>query len=133
MYRYAPLDASFVTASKAFREHNDCTVKAVAKAAGKTYEWGHMVMKTYCKRRNRGRAYTSTYVPLALDKLGITHKVGPYTRENKITLKKFCEKHPVGRYIVATSGHAIAIVDGVVYDWGDKPLRRVYWACRVYP
>ena len=45
------------------------------------------------------------------------------------TVKDFCEDHPVGNYVVATSGHAIAVVDGNYYDTSDSgyEIPIYYW------
>lgn len=57
---------------------------------------------------------------------------GPYTRYNRISLQKFVEKHKEGRYYVLVRGHALAVIDGVVYDHTEKPRREVVRAFRVY-
>jgi len=130
MYQYAPLDEELIKASKRLNEWNDCTVKAFAKVFNTTYEKAHSHLKNACNRKNKCGIHSSKVLPQSLKKT--KHKVGPYTRENRIQLNKFCEKHPKGRYYVALCGHAIAVIDGVVYDHSDRPRRQVTWAMRVY-
>lgn len=130
MYEYKPLDQELVQASKQFREHNDCTVKAFAKVFNTTYEKAHNHLKNSCGRINRKGVWITRVLPQSLKKTKF--KVGPYDRGNRIQLNKFCEKHSVGRYYVCVKGHAIAVIDGVVYDYCDKPRRQVIWAMRVY-
>ena len=36
------------------------------------------------------------------------------------TVQDFCEEHPRGRYIMAISGHVVAIIDGNLYDTWDS-------------
>jgi hypothetical protein len=36
------------------------------------------------------------------------------------TVAKFAEAHPVGRYIIIVQRHALAVVDGVIYDNWDQ-------------
>jgi hypothetical protein len=48
------------------------------------------------------------------------------------TLAKFCKDHPVGKYWVFVYGHALAVIDGVVYDHSHKPKRKVKFAFRVH-
>jgi len=38
-----------------------------------------------------------------------------YKKETGYTVKPFMEQHPVGRYIIIVKGHALALVDGVLY------------------
>lgn len=130
MYQYMPLDEELIKASKKLNEYNDCTVKAFAKVFNTTYEKAHKHLKNSCNRKDKCGIRSSMVLPQSLKKTKF--KVGPYTRDNRIQLKKFCEKHPKGRFYVALCGHAIAIIDGVVYDHSDRPRRQVTWAMRVY-
>tara|TARA_Y100000588_G_scaffold170332_2_gene184166 strand:- start:649 stop:1080 length:432 start_codon:yes stop_codon:yes gene_type:complete len=59
-------------------------------------------------------------------------KKGEYSNVNRITLKRFTEKHPEGRYYILVRGHALSVIDGVVYDYEDKPRRQVTRAWRCY-
>lgn len=44
----------------------------------------------------------------------------PNTCPDCYTLRKFCELHPYGRYIVCTGEHIIAVIDGDYYDTWDS-------------
>lgn len=57
---------------------------------------------------------------------------GPYNRKNRITVKRFCKNHPIGRFYVCSAGHAFCIKDGVVHDWKLGPGRQITMAFRVY-
>lgn len=57
---------------------------------------------------------------------------GNYSCKNRITIKEFTIKHPNGRCFVVVRGHALAIIDGVVYDHSEKPRRQIQAAWRVY-
>lgn len=50
------------------------------------------------------------------------------------TIRRFCQLHPTGTYYVATSGHAMALVDGVLVDTAERGPdgRRVIGAFHVY-
>lgn len=131
MYKHSYVPDAVLAASKRMKENSDCTVKALAVAYSVGYEWAHAVLKEH-GRKNREGIYTRDVFPVVLTNMGIKHRVGPYSATNKVSLKKFCEAHPKGRYVVTSSGHAMAVIDGVVYDWGDKPRRMVKWAVRIY-
>ena len=60
------------------------------------------------------------------------YKIGPYSKTNRITLKNFLDKHSEGRFYVCVRGHALAVVDGVIYDYREGLRRQVTWAMRVY-
>jgi hypothetical protein len=55
--------------------------------------------------------------------------------EYRGTVRRFCREHPTGRYYVATSGHAMAVIDGVLVDSAERGPdgRRVIGAFEVYP
>ena len=38
-----------------------------------------------------------------------------YKKETGYTVKSFMEQHPTGRYFMIVRGHAVALVDGVLY------------------
>ena len=57
---------------------------------------------------------------------------GPYTNKNRITVSKFLQKHPEGRFFCVSKGHAFAIIDGKVYDYKKGPRRQIVAAWRVY-
>ena len=112
------------------KENNDCTVKALAIALNTSYAKAHTHLKRFCGRPDRKGIVSRDVLPQSFK--NTKYRVGPYTRRNKVTLKKFCELHPQGRYYVSVRGHAIAVVDGVVYDHSDRPRRQVTFAIRIY-
>ena len=131
MYKYSPLPKELLETSKRIKEDRDCTVKALAIALGTSYERAHRHLELHCNRR-RGRGIKSSLV-LPKSLRNTPYKIGPYSSSNKVSLSTFCKNHPKGRFYVAVSGHAIAVVDGVVYDYKDAPRRMVKWAIRVFP
>ncbi len=130
LYKYSPIPEAIDAASKTKKERNDCTVRAFAIVLNTSYEMAHKHMSLRCGR-TPGRGVVSRRV-LQPSLKKTKHRVGPYSKDNRITLKKFCETHPDGRYYVCVARHAIAVVDGVVYDFKDAPRRFVTWALRVY-
>lgn len=131
MYQYSQLPEALVSTCKIMGEDKDCSVKALAIALGTSYELAHRHLQLHCSRR-KGRGIRSSLVlPQSLK--NTQFKVGPYTAKSKVSLSTFCKKHPEGRFYVAVAGHAIGIVDGVVFDSVDSPRRMVKWAIRVYP
>lgn len=64
-----------------------------------------------------------------LESLGYIRRIVPDTCPLCYSISDFCDDHPIGKYVVATDSHVVAIVDGNYYDsWdsGDKvPI--YYW------
>lgn len=116
--------------TKAMKETNDCTVKAFAVVFDTTYEKAHAHLKHNCGRQNRKGIISREVIVPSLKKT--KYKVGPYSKANRITLKNFIEKHNEGRFYVCVRGHALAVVDGVIYDYKEGLRRQVTWAMRVH-
>ncbi len=116
--------------TKSMKETNDCTVKAFAVVFDTTYEKAHAHLKHSCGRQNRKGIVSREVIVPSLKKT--KYKVGPYSKTNRITLKNFLEKHSEGRFYVCVRGHALAVVDGAIYDYKEGLRRQVTWAMRVY-
>lgn len=117
-----------------YRESNDCMVVSFATVWQAPYEAAHNHMRIQFRRKPRRGVPYSVGRDNAISNCPKTiMRKGPYTKENRITLEKFCKVHPEGRYWVFVRGHALAVIDGVIYDHSHKPRRLVQCAYRVYP
>lgn len=113
------------------KEHNDCTVIAWAECFDSTYENAHAWLKKHGRRHRKGMYEKDIISALnACKKAKI--KIGPYNNQNRISLSKFLQAHPKGRYFVCSRGHAYCVKDGVVYDYKEGLRRQVVFAARVY-
>lgn len=83
-------------------------------------------------RRGRGGMTTSQVISALKSVKKSTVVEGHYSRANSVSLKKFLEKHNKGRYYVLVRGHALAVIDGMIYDHKEGLQRRVIGAWRVY-
>ena len=125
--------AMFGGSTKHHKEHNDCTVKAFAVAFDTTYDKAHAFLKEYCGRKNRHGIRAREHLPhkLKKTKTQIVEDAWDIQNGTGITLNAFCKKYPTGRFFVTVRGHAIAVVDGVVYDFKHSPKRKVLYAFQV--
>jgi hypothetical protein len=117
---------------------NDCAVKALAVATGFSYDDCHSFLELHGRKRGCG-----THTALILNRqngcfpeLGFrahgliswsrpTPAVEAGTFKTGVTLRAFARAFPQGSYLVTVSGHALSVVDGVVYDGSAKDLRRI--------
>lgn len=129
---YQPIPHSLTQERILYRERNDCTVIAFAIVFKVTYAEAHKHMKERCGRMNRKGVISKTVLPPSLP--DVRFRVRSFNKEsgNATTLGRFIKDHPVGRYYVCVRGHALAVVDGVVYDYYYGPKRQVKWAMRVH-
>ena len=97
------------------RNTNDCVIRALALVMDKCWD------EVYIALAREGLALcdmmeaNSTWGNY-LKRNGYTQAVLPNTCPLCYTLKDFCEDYPIGRYIVATGSHVIAVIDS---DWFD--------------
>jgi len=121
------------------KETNDCVVRAFMMALDLPYDKAHKFVADKFKRENRKGTYTQMYMENILGRQKNGYKmnlmgyhpkyafgkrkklVNPkYKKETGYTVKSFMEQHPVGRYFIIVKGHALALVDGVLYGNGGE-------------
>jgi hypothetical protein len=102
--------------SKSMGETKDCAVKAVAIVTNTPYKHVHALMAKHGRKPRQGTYMTTTMA--VLKELGVwvekTDKIKARTvNQLKGTLPK------TGRFLVRTSSHILACVNGEVMDWTD--------------
>ncbi len=93
----------------------DCAVRALCKALGKDWE------DVYISLCAEGLFYndmpSSDYVwGMLLRKYGFEQKSIPSICPKCETVETFANQHPIGRFVVKTQSHVVAVVDGDYYD-----------------
>jgi len=137
-------------AAQKLGETNDCAVKAVSIATGTPYEQVHALMKKHGRRDCRG-TYMST-TNSVLKELGVESKWEDAPRQAPKTVKRggvygltlitetrsrytvstIAKALPKrGRFILETSTHLLAFVNGRVEDWTEGRRHRVLRVIRV--
>ena len=121
--------------SRAFKEHNDCAVKAVAVCCGVDYAVAHKALKDAGRKDREGTPFM--VIRVAVEALGFKARqwtfqdrqafIGLYPGRAKL-LQSITTHHPV-RYkkvweeeiehptMIFTKGHVAAYRDGKVHDW----------------
>ena len=128
MYRYSKLEFEDVVNN--FGEKNCCTVIALSIVMDSSFVKAQKHLSEHCNRA-KGRGVTLDNLKMLLTSFK-NHKVTEIDFNGRyVTIKKFCEDNPRGRFFVLVRGHALAIVDGVVYDHLDKSRRIVKWVMSV--
>lgn len=114
-------------------EAKDCTVRALANAAGMPYKLAHRIMSKAGRKQGKGMYFEplhDVYSRLGFRLLGVygdtkeAKYIGRFLqmdRQQGMTLAKAMNRLQQGRYIVKVSGHVFAVVDGKVLDYGDNP------------
>ena len=105
----------------------DCVIRAVSKAMGMTWE------DTYVALCIQG--FLSCDMPSANSVWGTYLKNHGFRREivsddcpECYTVADFAREYPQGVYVVGTGSHAIAVIDGVIYDaWDSTREQPIYY------
>lgn len=105
-------------------DRNDCAVRALSVADGMAYKDAHAAFAAQGRKAGQGTSvsvsrrvlkiagfYEVTVVPVpAKFPKRPNHFVQP-------SIAKFAREHKEGAWILHTSSHALALVNGVVHDW----------------
>lgn len=100
-------------------DHYDCAVRAISIAANIPYEQSYALFIKYGRKPNKA---TDRSVSRAVHhELGSTPVVlgNRYEPRSYPTLAAFLRMHPHGRFTLHKSGHAFAVVHGVVHDFAN--------------
>lgn len=97
----------------------DCAVRAISKATGQSWK------DAYIGLCSEGLIFkdmpSSNYVwGNYLRKFGFEEKNIPNICPACVTVAKFAEDHPEGRYVLATQNHVVAVINGDYYDTWDS-------------
>lgn len=106
----------------------DCTVRALSKVLDQ--EWGQTYIDLclqgfmMCDMPSANRVWGAY-----LRGKGFSRRLLPDECAECYTVKDFCEDYTEGSYILAISGHVVAVVDGHYYDSWDSgnEIPIYYW------
>lgn len=132
------------------KETNDCVVRAFMCALNLSYDQAHAWVKNELKRQDRKGTFMSAYGKNVIGKtkngkkisfIGIhpsrefmKHSFGSdkvlinqkYKKATGFTLKSFMETNPVGNFVLIVQGHAVAVVNGVLYGNSNEKWNGLY-------
>lgn len=120
------------------KEYRDCTIRALALTASIEYSVAHKIGKDAGRQRRRGfhcqtlldQAQKSN---ISFSKIIDRHGDGVRTFQ-PTTIGEFIQKHSKGRFYCRRSGHAFAVVDGIILDnIRNTPRQRITDAWEFIP
>jgi hypothetical protein len=108
------------------KDKDNCTIRAFALGFGMPYKDAHYMGEI--AGRNHGEGFWMHKIMNKAREFG--YEFCEYKAE--MTLKKFLDTYPLGRYICVRSGHAFAVIDGKVYDEiTNAPNCKIYRIFRI--
>ena len=109
----------FYNANALGKFHNDCTIRAISLAEGKTWE-----------ETNRELSRIAQNNGIILDDVNFIDPLldSRYKRvcPEEQYVGEFAETHPKGTYLITMRGHITCCIDGIIYDTFDC-RNRVVW------
>ena len=114
--------------SMAYRHYNnnplgksvgDCVIRAVSAVIGKGWDETFMDISAQAFRMADITASDSVWSAY-LKGAGYKRRTIPDTCPDCYTIADFAADHPSGRYVVGTGTHAVAVIDGDVFDSWDS-------------
>lgn len=97
----------------------DCVIRGIAILMHKSWEYVYVEIVA--------QGYSMFDMPSSNAVWGAflkSHGYNRYTISNSCpdcyTVRKFCEDHPEGRYLLATGSHVVAVINGNYYDTWDS-------------
>ena len=126
MGAFAKLKEGLIMAFIQYNQHpynsnmDDCVLRAIATFYGITWEEAFLMvamqgynMKIYPTNRN-------DVWGTMLHEQGCEFSYINFSCPNCVTVKKFADDHPRGHYILGTTTHVIAVINGNYYDTWDS-------------
>ena len=105
----------------------DCTVRAISKAMGKTWEDTYLLLAIKGLQM-RDMPHSNAVWGAFLKSNGWKRSVIPNSCPDCYTVGDFALEHPHGSYVLGTGTHAVAVVDGYVYDsWISENEIPIYY------
>ena len=99
---------------------DDCVVRAVSTFFDCSWDKAYlMVVMQGFKEKQFPNNRNDIWGRMLLEK-GLSKYYIPNTCPNCITVEKFANDHPYGRYILCTTTHVIAVINGTYYDTWDS-------------
>jgi len=97
----------------------DCTIRAICRLEGLTWLEAFDSVTDIC-RENYDMPSSDKMWGKFLSMRGYRRYLIPDTCPDCYTVRDFCDDHPIGSYLLKTSGHVIAVVNGDYYDTFDS-------------
>lgn len=118
----------FYNANPLGRRVNDCTVRAISRATGRSWDETYQELSGFAQElavMPDNVFYIDAYLSEHFE------KVFACKNNNSITVGDFVERNPYGTYLITMSGHITCSEDGVIYDTFNPSDRFIWGVYRV--
>lgn len=106
---------------------DDCVKRALVVVTGRDYVTVQRELNEY-KKVTGAKSFNSVENLRYVEDILKAKKISLHTQ---MTAEEFCQKHPMGRYILDMEEHWSACVDGCIYDTWDCGNKKVNFAYEI--
>lgn len=114
----------FYNANALGKFHNDCTIRSISLAEGKSWNETYEELSDIAQRNG-----------IILDDVNFIEPFldSRYERQcfDEKYVGEFAEEHPYGIYLITMNGHITCCIDGIIYDTFDCRDRIMWCAWKV--
>lgn len=109
------------------KQVGDCAIRAICKALNKKWEEVYMLLTVEGMAAGDMPNANSVWGKF-LNNVGFEKRIINDNCPECYTLSDFCQDHPEGVFVVATSGHVVAVEDGTIFDsWDSSAEVPIYY------
>lgn len=107
---------------------SDCTVRAISKVLGKSWEEVYLDLCVYGLMEHDMPSSNAVWGEYLRDQ-GYIRNIVPNTCPKCYTVERFADEHKTGSYILALHGHVVGCINGCFFDTWDSSDEVVlyYW------
>ena len=109
------------------RQVNDCTVRAISKATGKSWDSTYVELSEYARLQGNmpdDVEYIDGYL-----KENFSEVCG--CKGKQITIRDFIRQNPEGTFLITMNGHITCCINGCILDTFDPSDRYIWGIYRV--
>jgi hypothetical protein len=110
--------------NSSIRDTNYCTIRSIAIAFKIPFEEAYLIGKEAGRKHGQG-----FYLCILMNFLKRNTRYNNFKRvklnPNGITIRRFLENNPIGKFICGRRGHAFSIIHGEIQDLADNTERQI--------
>ena len=109
----------YYNANPSNRDTIDCVIRGMSVLLGRSWNYIHKLLTDRAELVHEVYTRNDFWIDVLL-RLGYRMYFIPNTCPDCITVRRFADQHPKGKYLLGTGSHVIAVEDGNYIDTWDS-------------
>lgn len=106
------------------RDNNYCTIRSIAIAFKIPFEEAYLIGKKAGRKHGEG-FYLSELMKFLYNNTRYDNFQRIKLKSNGITIRRFIENYPIGKFVCGRRGHAFAVIHGEIQDTTPNTERQI--------